>query len=446
MSKIYEFAYKDKKGMLSFNESEYNEIDSTQYTLLELLGNEELDNTRFDQRVDMLSSWSKDLDQHKSPIYRKIMESSCGTEVKIRKPYSTECETVINFTSNDYLNLTTHPRVLAATHKAVDDFGAGSGASPISTGTSRLHYELENKIAKIKHCEAALIQSCGYATNLGVMKALLRKNDLVIFDMFAHASLLDGIRDSGISNVFFKHNDMANLESMLKRAKDDYANKLIVVEGVYSMDGDIAPLDKIVALAKHYNAWVLVDEAHATGVLGINGTGTPEYFGVENQIDIITGTFSKALGSIGGFVAGSQDLISYLRFANRSFIFSTAGFTPSVAAALEALHIITDEPQLREKLWDNINYFTTQVKKIGYDIGPTQSAIVPILIGDIQKTYTLTMELHDMGILVSSVIYPVVPKNMARIRLSLTANHTKEQLDKTLTALQDLGKKLDIIK
>lgn len=445
MSKSYAYAYKEKTGSIDFAVSGGGEIDSSQYSLLELLGDEAFQYTDFDQRVAILDSWTKDLSWQKSPIHRKVMKSSCGPEVQIENPYTSEIETVINFTSNDYLNLTTHPRVLAASHNAIDQFGAGAGASPASTGTSTIHQQLEFEIAKLKHCEAAAVQSCGYATNLGVMKALLRKNDVVLYDMFSHASLLDGIHGTDITNVFFKHNDMANLESMLKRAKNDYTNKLIVVEGVYSMDGDVAPLDKIVGLAKHYGAWVLVDEAHATGVLGAHGTGTPEYFGVEGQIDIITGTFSKAMGSVGGFVAGSQKLINYLRCANRSFIFSTAGFTSSMAAALEAVYIIREEAQLREKLWNNINYFTSEVKNMGYDIGPTNSAIIPVHVGEIQKTYQLASALQQRGILVMPVIYPVVPKNKARIRLSLCALHSKAQLDKTLRALNELGKELEII-
>jgi glycine C-acetyltransferase len=264
--------------------------------------------------------------------------------------------------------------------------------------------------------------------------------------MYAHASLIDGFADSPINKVFFNHNDIENLEYFLKRCKNDYVNKMIVVEGVYSMDGDIAPLDKIVELARKYKAWVLVDEAHATGVLGEKGHGTVEMFGLEGQIDIVTGTFSKALGCIGGFVAGKHDLIKYLQCSNRSFIFSTSPFVPAVAAILEGLDVIENELFIRRSLWFNIYHLREGLKELGFNIGETNSPIIPIIIGDSVKVVAMSNELREEGIYLVPITYPVVARDKARLRISVTAEHTRQQIKKTLHVLARLGLKYNCIK
>ena len=443
--KKFTSTFKDNEYSLEFNTALGCEIDSHDYTIKEILYDDRLRFFSFEQRIEIANSWLNDLINSKHAFYRNIVHSSCGAVIKMEDPLTNEIRDYINFSSNDYLNLQHHPRVKLAAMRALEEFGCGAGASSTISGTTRLHHELEETIGKMKGCDAALIQASGYATNFGVMRAMMNKNDIILFDMYAHASLIDGFADSQINKVFFNHNDMDNLEFFLKRCKNDYKNKMIVVEGVYSMDGDIAPLDKIVELAKKYNAWVLVDEAHATGVLGENGHGTIEMFGLEGQIDIVTGTFSKALGCIGGFVAGKQELINYLQCSNRSFIFATSPFVPAVAAILEGLKVVEDEPNIRRSLWSNINLFKKGLTDIGFNIGQTNSPIIPIVLGDSNTVIAISNEMREEGIYLVPIVYPVVAKDKARLRISLTAEHTHQQIKKTLHLLETLAKKYKLI-
>ena len=287
-----------------------------------------------------------------------------------------------------------------------------------------------------------MLFTSGYGANVGTIKALLKDNDVAICDMYAHASLMDGC--SNTNKLYFKHNDMESLTVALKKAKA-YNNKLVIVDGVYSMDGDLAKLDEIVDLAHQYGAWVMVDEANATGVIGDEGRGSAEYFGLEGKIDIISGTFSKALGAVGGFVAGSREMITYLQVASRSYMFSTAPAMPVIAGVIEALNVIEDEPQLREKLWNNIAYFKHGLVEAGFNIGDSETAIIPLIIGDDFKVKEMTHRLHNAGIFVNAVPYPAVPKKLTRVRLSLTAGHTIEQLDTALREIIRVAKELRII-
>lgn len=438
--------FNEKEYLLNYNTSPCDDIDSHQYTIKDILYDDVLRFFSFEQRIEIANSWLKDLMNTRHAFYRNILHSACGAEVRMEDPLTGEVRTYVNYSSNDYLNLQHHPRVKLAALKALDEFGCGSGASSSISGTTRFHHLLEDKIAMMKGCESALIQASGYATNLGVMRAVMNRNDIVLFDMFAHASLIDGFADSQVNKVFFNHNDMENLEFFLKRCKNDYANKLIVVEGVYSMDGDIAPLDKIVELARKYKAWVLVDEAHATGVLGEKGHGTIELFGLEGQIDIITGTFSKALGCIGGFVAGKKELINFLQCSNRSFIFSTSPFVPAVAAVLEGLDVIESELFIRQSLWANIHLMRKGLLEFGFNIGETNSPIIPIIIGDSNIVIAISNDMRAEGIYLVPVTYPVVARDKARLRISLTAEHTRQQIKRTILLLAKLGVKYGLIK
>jgi len=348
--------------------------------------------------------------------------------------------------SNNYLGLTTHPAVVEAARKALEKYGVGAGSVPLLGGTLDLHRELEHKLAQMKGCEDAVIFSSGYASNVGCVSALVRKNDVAINDRLNHASIIDGCRLSGGTFRTFRHNDLTHLEKVLRSTEDQgFLGKLVIVDGVFSMDGDISNLPGIKAITDRYGARLMIDEAHATGVIGANGRGTPEHFKMEGQIDLVAGTLSKALGSVGGFVASSKEVVNYLRFYARSHMFSTA-LPPTTAAALcAAVDVIQTEPALREKLWSNINYMITNLKRLGFNLGNAETAIIPIIIGDDRTLKEVSKEVHEAGIFVNSVYYPAVPKKLSRLRLSLMATHTQEDLDDTLAVMERVGKKYGLI-
>lgn len=306
-----------------------------------------------------------------------------------------------------------------------------------------MHIKLEERVAKFKSCESAIIYTSGFGSNAGTLLSLLGENDTAVLDMLVHASILDGCKNTNIN--FFRHNDMDSLEKTLKKVKDKFRTKLIAVDGVYSMDGDIAHLDRIVEIAKHYGAYVMVDEAHASGVIGKNGRGTPEHCNVEGKVDIVAGTFSKALGAVGGFIAASKELVTLLNFYSRSYMFSTAMTPQSAASLIAAMDVIEQEPDLREKLWDNIIYFRKNLLDLGFDLGNSETAIFPIIIGDDYKVREVCRELHENNIYVNPVLYPAVPRKLSRIRMSIMSAHTKEHLDKALNVLEDVGRKYDLI-
>jgi glycine C-acetyltransferase len=313
---------------------------------------------------------------------------------------------------------------------------------PLLGGTLDIHVELEEKIAKFKGCESAIIYTSGFGSNSSTLLSLLQKEDVAILDRFVHASIIDGCQGTNTKN--FRHNNLDSLEKILKKYKDNYRTKMIAVDGVYSMDGDIAPLDKIVGLARKYNAYTFVDEAHATGVIGKNGKGTLEHHNVEGEIDLVSGTFSKALGGVGGFVAGTKEVIRMLHFYSRSYMFSTAMSPQTCASLLAAIEVIENEPEIRHKLWNNIFYLRSNLRKMGFNIGNSETAIFPIIIGDDFKVKEICRELHEMNVYVNPVLYPAVPKKLARVRISLMSTHEKEHLDILLNALEYIDKKYSI--
>jgi len=443
--KRYELRMSEIESDYVYDLSENGQIDSEKYSLLELLFEGHNVHLSIDDRIDALNSWLEDNKINDNPIFRKILESGNSTSVKIRNLKNRKIESFINFSSNNYLNLNNHPEVVKAAKAAIDKYGAGICASAALIGTTRLHKELEDTIARKHGCQAALVQSSGYGTNIGVVKSLLQKKDVAIFDMYAHASLIDGVKESNVQSVFFLHNDIDHLEHILKKVQNKYVNKLVVVDGVYSMDGDMAPVDKIVDLCKKYGAKLLVDDAHGTGVVGKKGNGVLEHFGMEGKVDIVTGTFSKALGSVGGFVTGSTKLINYLRCANRAFVFSSAAFPAAVATALKSLEIIEKHPEIRTLLWEKIRYFKESLKNIGFDVSNTESAIMPITVGSVETLMGMAIDLQKNGILVTPVFFPAVPKNKSRLRFTMTTNITFKQIDKTVSILKKLKKKYNIV-
>ena len=385
---------------------------------------------------------TQDMTQRGHHNYRRVSLSGSQPTITVREGDGTVHD-MSYFASNDYLNLTRHPKTIAAGIAAVEKYGAGAGSVPLLGGTLDLHVELENKVAKFKGCEAAILFSNGFGSNAGSLSALLGPDGCAVCDLLVHASLIDGCKDSHIE--FFMHNDMNSLERALEKAKARYKNIVVVVDGVYSMDGDICRLDTICELAHQSGALVLVDEAHATGVIGANGRGTPEHFNLEGKVDLVAGTFSKGIGSVGGFIASNKELINYLYFYARSYMFSTA-ITPQATASISAaLDVIQQEPQLREALWNNIRYFREGLDNIGFDLGNAQTAIFPIVVGDDYKVKEMCRECHEHGIYVNPVLYPAVRKRQARLRFSLMCNHTREQLDDALNFLDYLNGKYEIV-
>ncbi|UXP32894.1 pyridoxal phosphate-dependent aminotransferase family protein [Reichenbachiella agarivorans] len=361
------------------------------------------------------------------PYFREI-GSNQDTEVIING------HKVLMFGSNSYLGLTNHPKVKEAAKQAIDKYGTGCAGSRFLNGTLDLHVELENKLAEFFEKEAALIFSTGFQTNLGVISCMTGRNDYIILDEFDHASIIDGTRLSFSKVIKYKHNDMKSLESQLAKLEPS-AVKMIVVDGIFSMEGDIVKLPEIVALAKKYQAEIIVDDAHAVGVIGKNGAGTASHFGLTNEVDFIVGTFSKSLASLGGFVASDKVAIDYMKHHARSLIFSASIPPSSAASALAALELMKNEPQLIDNLWSNTNYAIKGLKDLGFEIGPTESPIIPIYVRDNEKTFKLTQFLIEEGVFVNPVISPAVKSGDSLIRFSLMSSHTHAQIDFALEKL-----------
>ncbi len=371
------------------------------------------------------------------PYFRPI-SSDQDTIVKING------EDVLMFGSNSYMGLTNHPYIKEQAQKAIEKYGTGCAGSRFLNGTLDIHVELENKLANFLHKESALVFSTGFQTNLGVVSSLTGRNDYIIIDECDHASIYEGTRLSFSKILKFKHNDPASLEKILKGLPID-SIKLVVIDGVFSMEGDIAKLPEIVNLCETYNAMIAVDDAHSLGVLGNQGRGTADHFGLTKQTDLIIGTFSKSLASLGGFVAGDSDVIEYLKHNARSLIFSASATPASVVSASTALDIIQSEPWRIETLWDNTNYALKYLRDIGFDIGPTETPIIPIYVRDDFKTYRMTKMLLDEKVFVNPVVAPAVKSDSSLIRFSLMATHTKQQIEFAVEKIYKVAKKLDVI-
>jgi len=369
-------------------------------------------------------------------FFRKL-ESPQDSEVVVNG------KRVIMIGSNNYLGLTNHPRVKEAALKAIEKYGSGCAGSRFLNGNLEIHEELEKKLARFFRKEAALVFATGYQTNLGAIPALVGRDDVAIIDMHDHASIIDGCRLSFGEVKKYRHNDMDALERVLEKCEGKA--KLIIVDGVFSMEGDIADLPAIVRLAKVYGARIMVDDAHAVGVLGNGGRGTAEHFGLENEVDLIMGTYSKSLAAIGGFIAGPSEVINWIKHLGRSMIFS-ASLPPSLVASVSAaLDIIEEQPELRARLWRNTHKMLRGYKTLGYDTGTSETPIIPILIKDTMKTFQMCKLLFENGVFVNSVISPAVPPGRELLRTSYMATHTEEQLDKVLAAFEKVGRQLGVI-
>lgn len=352
---------------------------------------------------------------------------------------------VINLSSNNYLGFANHPRLKKAAMDAIETYGVGAGAVRTIVGNMDIHEKLDEKIANFKHEEAALVFQSGFACNAGVIQAITDEKDLIISDELNHASIIDGVRLSKASRAVFKHADMEDLERVLKEKRDQFENVLIITDGVFSMDGDIAKLPEIVKLAKTYRAMTYVDDAHGSGVLGRSGRGTVDHFNLHGQVDFIIGTLSKAIGVVGGYVCGSKASKEWLLHRGRPLLFSTAMMPSAAAAIIEAFNMLEETTEFTDRLWDNAKYFKQALVQKGFDIGHSETPITPIMVGDEAKTMAFSKELLKRGVYVSGIVFPTVPKGKGRIRCMVSALHTKEMLQKAVDIIFETAKDMAIL-
>jgi len=365
-----------------------------------------------------------------------------------QKPVATfDGRKVINLSSNNYLGLASHPKLRAAALAAIRKYGVGAGAVRTISGTMRIHMDLERQIARFKHTEACVVFQSGFTANAGTVAAILGKDDLIISDELNHASIIDGCRLSKAAIRVFKHKDAADCAKICEETKDWPGHKLLITDGVFSMDGDIAPLPSLCGLAEKYNCIMMVDDAHASGVLGRNGRGTVDHLGCHGRVDIQVGTLSKAVGAMGGYVCGSQELIEFLYHRARPFLFSTS-HPPSVAATCQAAFTLLASrggAELVEKLWENTRYFQKGLTEQGFPPSGSETPISPILVGEAAKAFELTGELFRQGVFAPAVGFPTVPEGKARLRAIVTATHARKDLEKALDTLGRVARKLAII-
>jgi glycine C-acetyltransferase len=352
---------------------------------------------------------------------------------------------VINLSSNNYLGLTTHPKLRARALEAIEKWGVGSGAVRTIAGTMAIHMELEEKIAKFKHVEASVVFQSGFTANAGTVQAILGREDIIISDQLNHASIIDGCRLSRAEIKVFPHKDVEACETILRGIEDRPCHKLLITDGVFSMEGDIAPLPQLVELAEKYGCIMMIDDAHASGVLGRNGRGTVDHFNLHGRVDIQVGTLSKAIGALGGYICSTRDTIEFLYHRGRPFLFSTSHPPSVVAACLAAFDVLEQEPQLIDRLWANTKFFKEGLKKLGFNTGVSETPITPVIVGDAALAHEFSRQLFAAGVFAQGIGFPTVPVGKARIRTIVTATHTQEELTSALEILESVGKKLKII-
>jgi len=392
-------------------------------------------------RPDPLAYLSAELDSLKSQgLYRRlrILEGEQRAETTF------DHTGVVNLSSNNYLGLTTHPRLRAAAIKAIEEFGVGSGSVRTIAGTMAIHMELEERLADFKKTEAAVVFQSGFTANAGTVSSVLTKEDVVISDELNHASIIDGCRLSRATIKVFPHKDIDAARAIL-RALPASQRKLLITDGVFSMDGDLGPLPDLCTLAEEFGCIMMVDDAHASGVFGANGRGTVDHFGVHGRVDIQVGTLSKAVGALGGYVAGRKDFIEFLYHRARPFLFSTS-HPPSVAATcIAALDVLIEEPEIIERLWDNTRFFKAGLQALGFNTGLSESPITPVILGDGPLAMTLSDRLFAEGVFAQGIAFPTVARDKARVRTIVTATHSRDQLQFALDTFKKVGLELGII-
>jgi glycine C-acetyltransferase len=391
--------------------------------------------------VDSFNDYLNFLKRNGHLNYRIESISPVGPEMDLLLPGDSRTTRSVCLVSNDYLGFSQHPQIKAAVIDGITRFGTGSGASPAIGGHFTYHKMLEEKIAAFYNKKAAILYTTGYTANSATLQCLLHKEDLIILDMAVHASVYEGALKTNVKT--FLHNNLEMLEQVLKNAQRTYRTKMVVIDGVYSQDGDIAPISEIADLTHKYGGYLVVDDAHGVGVLGKTGRGVIELDNAFDKVDIITGTFSKALGNIGGYVLAEPALIEYLKYQSKQHLFSTTA-TPAIFGILRAIDLIDEEPEWRERLWANINYLKNGLISAGFDVGTTASAVIPVKIGDIAKTLEAGRLLLKAGVYGNPIMYPAVSKKNARIRLNVMATHTFEQLGRVLDAFCEIDRKLMI--
>jgi len=353
---------------------------------------------------------------------------------------------LVNLSSNNYLGLATDSRLKEAAAEAIQQFGVGAGAVRTINGTLKLHLELEEKLAQFKQTEAAIAYQSGFNCNMAAISGIMDKNDAILSDELNHASIIDGCRLSRAKIIRYNHSNMEDLRAKAKEAKESglYNKVMVITDGVFSMDGDIAKLPEIVQIAEEFDLITYVDDAHGSGVLG-KGAGTVKHFGLSDKVDLQIGTLSKAIGVVGGYVAGKQDLIDWLKVRSRPFLFSTSLTPADVAASIRAIELLTESSELNEKLWENANYLKAALVKLGFNIGDSETPITPCIIGEEVKTQKFSKRLYEEGVYAKSIVFPTVPRGTGRVRNMPSAAHTKEMLDKALVIYERVGKELGII-
>lgn len=382
--------------------------------------------------------------------YEELVKNNFDWKLRILEsgslPHSkVDGKEVIMLCSNNYLSLSNHPKLIEASCKAAKQFGAGSGSVRAIAGTMKLHMDVEKALARFKHTESSLIYQTGFAANAGLIPQLVNKGDIIISDELNHGSIIDGVRLSKADKAVYTHCDMGELENVLNTADTKYNRILIVTDGVFSMDGDIAPMDTIVTLGQEYGAMTYVDDAHGEGVIGPDGRGIGAHFGIEGKIDVEMGTFSKAFGVVGGLIAGSQDLVNFAYNKSRTWLLS-GSHPPAVAAAqLEAIKVLETEPDHVNHLWENTKYFKKELQHLGFDIGESETPITPVIVGESAVAKTLSNRLYEEGVFALPIVFPMVARDKARIRNMVNAGLTRSDLDTVLGIYEKLGKELKLI-
>ncbi len=434
----------DKKRLEDFIESRVLKlnVDSDDYKLADFVNIPAKD---IFEKTHKFWSYVEDWKEKGNYTLRKHLLTASKNRLMLFDEVTGKKEEKINMGSGNYLGLSYHPEVIKAGEKALKKYGGSSVGAPMHTGTYDVHVKLEKKLAEIKGCEEIMLFPSGYTANLGVISGLIMKDDVAILDRLAHRSILDGVALSGATMRTFRHSDMNDLQRVLKSCESKYNGKVIIVDGVYSTEGDICPLPEIVELGKKYDAKVMVDDAHAMGIIGENGRGTISHFGMEGEVDIVVGTMSKALGCVGGFVGASKEVINYLRHYGRSSVFS-CNLPPQVAAsALKSIEIMENEPEKIETLMKNVNYVREKLEALGFNLLDFYSAIVVVIIGNDVIGKKMAAKILEEGIYLSYFPYPAVPVGKERLRLTVMSTHTKEDLDKTIEILERVGKEYGVI-
>jgi glycine C-acetyltransferase len=419
--------------VLSKKDLEGKKINSDDYTFADFF---EFESDDLFEVADYFWEFVSDTTKKQYMVYGQPIMSAPAAEFKVYDRYTDTIRNFLNFCSYNYLGYSIHPEVIKAVKDTIDEYGTGAVSAPLLSGYFGLLNQLEDEIAQLKGKESAIVFSTGYGTNLGILSGLLRPGDVAVMDILSHASIFDGISLSGAEIKLFSHNNPQHLEKVLKGLK--VKRVIVCVEGVYSMDGDLSNLPEIIPICKKYGAKILVDEAHSSLVFGEKGGGVAEHFGLEDQVDIAIGTFSKSFGAIGGFAAGTEKLMLYLRAFARSYMFSCAMAPHTAAGILKILELFRKDKSAYEKLWENTRYMHAKLKEAGLDIANTKSPVVPVMSGSDLRLREISKRLQKRGLYTGVVTYPAVSKNKSRLRLSISANHNKEQMDECIRILKEV--------